>query len=153
MSRGAETTSTRSVAETEATGSALADRLAPGDLVSLEGDLGAGKTVFVRGLARGLGHEEGAVSSPSFVLSIEHRGGRLPLLHVDLYRLPEGAGLEELGIEDAMAAGWVVAVEWGERLPGFLRESAWRVMLGSGESEGERGITLLPPSAPGSASD
>ena len=105
MSGRAETTSTRDVGGTEEAGAALAARLSPGDLVSLEGDLGAGKTVFVRGLARGLGHDERAVSSPSFVLSIEHRKGRVPLLHVDLYRLPEGAGFDELGIEDAMAAG------------------------------------------------
>jgi len=131
---------------TRAAGRALGARLVGGELLSLEGDLGAGKTVFVRGLAAGLGHDPARVVSPSFVLAVEHAGGRVPLLHVDLYRLPEGAGIDDLGIEEALADGWVVAVEWGEKLPGFLREVAWRVLLAAPPGEpGARAITVIPP--------
>ncbi len=139
---------------TRSAGRALGERLAGGDLLSLEGDLGAGKTVFVRGLAAGLGHDPARIVSPSFVLAVEHPGGRVPLLHADLYRLPEGAGLDDLGIEEALAAGWVVAVEWGEKLPAFLRQGAWRVLLAALPGEpGTRAITVLPPgTTPGGSS-
>lgn len=125
----------------------LAQGLTPGSLVSLEGDLGAGKTVFVRGLAQGLGLDPEAITSPSFVLAIEHRGGKIPFLHADLYRLPEGAGIDDLGIEEALEQAWVVAVEWGERLPRLLRRTAWRVVIAQSPAHGEtaRAITLLPP--------
>jgi len=128
-------------------GRALGDALAPGVLVALEGDLGAGKTVFVRGLAEGLGHDPESVVSPSFVLAVEHPGGRIPLLHVDLYRLAAGAGLDDLGIDEALALGWIVAVEWGERLPPALRREAWRVILGPAAGLGDevRAVTILPP--------
>ena len=95
-------------------GRALADRLSPGDILLLYGDLGAGKTAFVRGLAQGLGVADDEVSSPTFTLIQEYRGGRLTLFHADLYRLtPEEAadiGLGEIG-EDG-----VLAVEWADRL-------------------------------------
>lgn len=133
--------------ETRQAGRKLGERLERGALVALEGDLGAGKTVFVRGIAEGLGHDPESIASPSFVLAVEHPGGRIPLLHVDLYRLPTGAGVEELGIEEALDAGWIVAVEWGERLPPFLRQAAWRVLLAVAEGCGAdaRALTLLPP--------
>ncbi|RMF71502.1 MAG: tRNA (adenosine(37)-N6)-threonylcarbamoyltransferase complex ATPase subunit type 1 TsaE [Acidobacteria bacterium] len=131
--------------DTERLGERLAAGLGAGDVVLLEGDLGAGKTVFIRGLARGLGHDPEQVVSPSFVLAIWHRGGRLPLLHVDLYRLPEGAALDELGIDDALEAGAVVAVEWGDRVPGDLAAGAWRVRITAGASAGERLVSITPP--------
>jgi tRNA threonylcarbamoyladenosine biosynthesis protein TsaE len=116
-------------------------------LVALEGALGAGKTVFVRGLAEGLGHDPEVVASPSFVLAVEHPGGRTALLHVDLYRLAAGAGVEDLGIDEALERGWVVAIEWGERLPAALRCKAWRVILGPAAEDGEetRALTILAP--------
>ncbi len=128
-------------------GRALGEALDPGALVALEGDLGAGKTVFVRGLAEGLGHDPEAVASPSFVLAVEHPGGRVPLLHVDLYRLAAGAGVDDLGIDEALGRGWVVAVEWGERLPPALRHAAWRVILGpaAGHGDDARAVTILAP--------
>jgi tRNA threonylcarbamoyladenosine biosynthesis protein TsaE len=140
----------RGEAATRAAGAALAARLAPGALVALEGDLGAGKTVFVRGLAEGLGLAPEEIGSPSFVLAVEHRGERAALLHVDLYRLPEGAGIDDLGIEDALDAGCVVAVEWGERLPGFLRAVAWRVTIADAPDRGpeDRAISVVPPRGP-----
>jgi tRNA threonylcarbamoyladenosine biosynthesis protein TsaE len=105
---------TESDAETEAVGAALAARLGPGSRVLLYGELGAGKTAFVRGLAAGLGIEPDEVSSPTFTLVQEYRG-RLPLVHVDLYRLASGE-VDDLGL-DALAAEGILAIEWAERLP------------------------------------
>ena len=103
-------------ADTEALGERLAATLGPGDLVVLAGPLGAGKTVFVRGLARGLG-VAGPVTSPTFVIAREHRplpGGRgVPLVHVDAYRLGGAAELDDLDLDTDLVDA-VVAVEWGE---------------------------------------
>ena len=101
--------------ETYALGQRLAGTLAPGTFVLLHGDLGAGKTAFVRGIAAGLGADPAEVSSPTFVL-IQHYTGRLPLTHVDLYRLDRGPAVDDLGLEE-LASGGVVAIEWAERLP------------------------------------
>ena len=81
----------------------------------LHGDLGAGKTVFVRGLAAGLGVDPDSVTSPTFVLVQQYRG-QIPLVHADLYRLDGGAAVDDLGLED-LCSGAVVAVEWAERMP------------------------------------
>jgi len=105
---------TASESETERAGEDLGRRLASGDVVLLYGDLGAGKTAFVRGLATGLGIDPDDVSSPTFTLVQEYRG-RLPLFHVDLYRLAPGE-VDDLGL-DALAAGGVLAIEWAERMP------------------------------------
>jgi tRNA threonylcarbamoyladenosine biosynthesis protein TsaE len=111
-------------AETRAMAARLATTLRPGDVLLLSGDLGAGKTAFVRGLAEGLGLSPDEVTSPTFTLVHEYRGGRLPLIHVDLYRL-EAADLDEVGLDPDLAAEGVVAVEWPERLsrpvPGAIR--------------------------------
>jgi tRNA threonylcarbamoyladenosine biosynthesis protein TsaE len=130
---------------TRAVGRGLARRFPGGGLLSLEGELGAGKTVLVGGLAEGCGIDRGRVASPSFVLAVEHPEGDPPLLHVDLYRLPDGAGLGELGVEEALGEGWLVAVEWGERLPDALRRHACRVILQASGEASERRVTVLPP--------
>ena len=93
----------------------LASSLKAGDVVLLSGDLGAGKTAFVRGLAAGLGVDPGEVSSPTFTLLHEYRGGRLTLYHADLYRL-ERAATEDLGLEEVGATDGVLAIEWPDRL-------------------------------------
>jgi tRNA threonylcarbamoyladenosine biosynthesis protein TsaE len=106
---------TGSERETAAEAAQLARTLAPGDVLLLSGDLGAGKTAFVRGLAEGLGMDGDEVTSPTFTLVHEYRGGRLPLVHVDLYRV-ERAELDEIGLDVELAASGVLAIEWAERL-------------------------------------
>jgi tRNA threonylcarbamoyladenosine biosynthesis protein TsaE len=106
---------TRSEEETAGVGRELAARLGPGSVVLLYGDLGAGKTAFVRGLAEGLGVDPGEVSSPTFTIVQHYTGGRVPLLHVDLYRL-QPKEVDDLGL-DELGADAVVAIEWADRLP------------------------------------
>jgi tRNA threonylcarbamoyl adenosine modification protein YjeE len=106
---------TSSPEETEAAGEELGRRLRRGDLVLLSGELGAGKTTFVRGIARGCG-SEAPVASPTFQL-VRVYPGRLQLGHVDLYRLEKGDDLRDLGLDELLDAGAVV-VEWGDRLAG-----------------------------------
>ena len=143
-----DTRVTRSVAETERLGQALGAGLAAGDVVLLTGPLGAGKTRFVAGLARGL-DVKARVRSPSFAIVNQYRG-QLPLLHVDLYRL-EGRAAEDLGLEEQLDES-VLVVEWGERLPGRMTDDALtltfevrseteRVIRAT--SSGDRGLELL----------
>lgn len=105
---------TRSETETIAAGERFAASLAAGDVILLYGDLGAGKTAFVRGIARGLGADADDVSSPTFTIIQEYAGGRATLYHVDLYRLapPE---VDDLGLEELIVQGGIVAIEWAER--------------------------------------
>ena len=109
--------------ETRALARELAGQLAAGATLLLSGDLGTGKTAFVKGLAAGLGINPDDVTSPTFTLVHEYRGGRLPLVHVDLYRL-DRADLDEIGLDADVAAKGVTAIEWAERLmqaiPGAL---------------------------------
>ena len=111
------TSETGTEAETSAVGESLGRTLRAGDVVLLYGDLGAGKTAFVRGLARGIGADPEAVSSPTFTLVQEYAGPTLTLFHVDLYRL-EPAEIDDLGLEDLVAGDGVVAIEWAERWNG-----------------------------------
>ena len=128
-----------SEAETRAIAATLAPSLEPGAVILLSGDLGAGKTAFVRGLAEGLGLDPDDVTSPTFTLVHEYRGGRLPLIHVDLYRL-DHAELEEIGLDQDLAARGVIAVEWAERLTrGVVDAIAIRI---SDEGEDRRAITI-----------
>jgi tRNA threonylcarbamoyladenosine biosynthesis protein TsaE len=106
---------THSEEETAALARALAADLRAGDVLLLSGNLGAGKTAFVRGLAEGLGIGPDEVSSPTFTLVHEYRGGRLTLYHVDLYRL-DGAATADLGLEEMGVADGVLAIEWPDRL-------------------------------------
>jgi len=110
--------------ETIDLGRALGRGLKGGELVLLEGDLGLGKTVFARGIAVGLGVDPEDVASPSFTLVREYRSGRLPMFHVDLYRIDEAEEIGTLGIEEIVAAGGVVVVEWGDKLPPYLKRGA-----------------------------
>jgi tRNA threonylcarbamoyladenosine biosynthesis protein TsaE len=102
--------------ETSAAGERLARSLSAGHLVLLYGELGAGKTAFVRGLARGLGASQAEVSSPTFTLVHEYDTPRTKLFHVDLYRL-EPIEVDDLGLEELVESGGIVAIEWAERWP------------------------------------
>jgi tRNA threonylcarbamoyladenosine biosynthesis protein TsaE len=116
-----ETFVTTSEDETFALAQKVAAGLKPGTFVLLYGDLGSGKTAFVRGLAAGLGADPAEVSSPTFVL-MQHYRGRMPITHVDLYRLDSAAAIDDLGLEELVGGG-VLAVEWAERLPHAMQES------------------------------
>jgi tRNA threonylcarbamoyladenosine biosynthesis protein TsaE len=106
---------THSEAETRALARDLVRDVTAGATLLISGDLGAGKTAFVKGLAEGLGMSADDVTSPTFTLVHEYRGGRLPLVHVDLYRL-ERAELDEIGLDSDLAATGVLAIEWADRL-------------------------------------
>ena len=108
---------TSSEAETEAAGESLGRSLDAGSVVLLYGDLGAGKTAFVRGMARGVGALPDEVSSPTFTLVQEYAGTSLTLYHVDLYRL-DSAEVDDLGLDDLLDSRGIVAIEWAERWPG-----------------------------------
>jgi len=105
---------TRSAAETTGLGDRIGRLLRPGELLLLTGDLGTGKTTFVRGLASGLGIDD-RVRSPSFQIVRTHEGGRFPLVHVDLYRLGSAHEVGDLGLEELISPPAVAAVEWGEK--------------------------------------
>jgi tRNA threonylcarbamoyladenosine biosynthesis protein TsaE len=143
---GSRTVFSLSEEETLDLGRGLGRALKGGELLLLQGDLGYGKTVFARGVAVALGILPEEVSSPSFTLVHEYVGGRVPLFHIDLYRLetPEDE-VGALGIEDILAAGGVVLVEWGEKLPPFLRRGATTIRFHD-VGEGSRRIEILADS-------
>jgi tRNA threonylcarbamoyladenosine biosynthesis protein TsaE len=132
---------TASEDDTRALARELAADLAAGDTILLIGDLGAGKTAFVRGLAEGLGIDPGEVTSPTFTLVHEYRGGRLPLIHVDLYRL-DAADLDEIGLDADLAAQGVLAIEWAERL---LRELQGALRVTIQDSGGDARLIAIGP--------
>jgi tRNA threonylcarbamoyladenosine biosynthesis protein TsaE len=114
VSEPADSVVSHSPDETEAAGERLGDTLGAGDVVLLYGELGAGKTAFVRGLARGIGASSDDVTSPTFTLIQEYAGGRAMLYHVDLYRL-EPTEVDDLGLEELVVGDGIVAIEWAER--------------------------------------
>ena len=112
---------TNSPEETEKLGIALAKKLTPGTVIAYRGDLGAGKTAFTRGLARGLGCTE-LVTSPTYTIVNEYLGGRLPLFHFDMYRLRSSEDLWDIGWEDYLERGGVCAVEWSENVADAMED-------------------------------
>ena len=111
--------SSASVEQTHALGARLGTVLRTGDVIALQGDLGAGKTNFVQGLARGLGISED-VNSPTFILANEYLSGRLPLYHIDAYRVENAAEAEGFGLDDYLNGDGVTVVEWAERVRAAL---------------------------------
>lgn len=123
--------------DTEAFAEVFAARLERGDVIALEGDLGAGKTCFVRGLARGLGIDPADVSSPTFVSMQRYAGGRVPLVHVDAWRMHSAADLETIGWDEFMAAqDAVVAIEWPSKVLAALPARRIDVTLAPAASGG-----------------
>lgn len=132
---------TNSPEETEELGRRLAAVLTPGSVVAYTGDLGAGKTAFTRGLARGLGIE-GGVTSPTFTIVNEYEGGRMPLFHFDMYRLGGEEELFDIGWDDYLARGGVCAVEWSENVAGALEGDAVRVDIRRGAHDQQRILSV-----------
>ena len=133
---------TNSPEETEELGRRLGLGLKPGPVVAFTGDLGAGKTAFTRGLARGLGISQ-RVTSPTFTIVNEYEGGRLPLFHFDMYRLSSSQELFDIGWEDYLARGGVCAVEWSENVADALEEETIQVDIRRGDGEMQRRISIF----------
>ena len=123
MTAGSRAVLTHSEDETAAIGREFGASVDRGAVILLVGDLGAGKTAFARGLAEGLGIAPQDVSSPTFTIIQEYRGGRLPLFHVDLYRLNDPREIDDLGLDEIAQEG-VLVIEWAEKLPSRLKRSS-----------------------------
>ena len=119
----------KGIEATNVLGNCLSMVLEPGDLFLLSGDLGTGKTSLTKAIASGLGIEEKEVTSPSFAIIHEHMNGRLPLIHVDLYRLGLPADIEEIGLADYFDGKNIVIIEWAEYLKEPLLETALKIDL------------------------
>ena len=130
---------TTTPAETEAVGAALAAKLSPGAVIAYRGDLGAGKTAFTRGLARGLGIQD-PVTSPTYTIVNEYLGGKLPLFHFDMYRLRSADDLFDIGWDDYLERGGICAVEWSENVEEALEDPITVTI--EKRSETERCITI-----------
>ena len=124
---------TNSPEETEKVGAALGKALTPGTVIAYRGDLGAGKTAFTRGLARGLGYAE-PVTSPTYTIVNEYLGGRMPLFHFDMYRLASSDDLWDIGWEDYLERGGVCAVEWSENVEDALEDAICVTIHKTGET-------------------
>ncbi len=139
------TITTRSAAETRALGERIAGRLRPGDVLLLEGDLGAGKSELTRGIARGLGVTE-TVTSPSFTILNVYESGRCPLYHFDWYRLESAEELYELGMDEYLGGDGIAVVEWPQMCPDAVPENAVRIRLETaGENERKIESGVLKP--------
>ena len=130
---------TNSPAETESVGAALGKILPPGSIIAYRGDLGAGKTAFTRGLARGLGCFE-SVTSPTYTIVNEYLSGRLPLFHFDMYRLRSSDDLWGIGWDDYLDRGGVCAVEWSENVDDAMENAIYVTIEKTGEDS--RRITI-----------
>ena len=130
---------TNSPAETETIGAALGKIINPGTVIAYRGDLGAGKTAFTRGLAKGLGCTE-IVTSPTYTIVNEYLGGRIPLFHFDMYRLRSSDDLFDIGWEDYLERGGVCAVEWSENVDDAMEDAIYITIEKLGEES--RKITV-----------
>jgi len=127
----------RDESDTKAFGKELAEKLKPGDVVALTGDLGAGKTTLTKYIAEGLGITE-VVTSPTFTIVQEYTGGRLPLYHFDVYRIDDPEEMDELGYEEYFFGSGVCVVEWADRIPELIPENGIWIRIEYGASEDER---------------
>ena len=144
MERKTEQVRTASAAETQALAARLAAEMPAGTVLCLHGDLGAGKTCFVQGLAKALGVRR-PVGSPTFTLINEYKGQK-PLAHIDVYRLRGAGDAFGLGLDDYLCHyPGIVAIEWAERVAELLPEDCWHVRLEMGTSEDTRLVTVERP--------
>lgn len=134
---------THSADETQALGQKMASRLAPGDVIAYFGDLGAGKTAFTRGLAQGLGITD-PVTSPTYTIVNEYRGGRIPVFHFDVYRIEGEDDLYSTGYYDYLDAGYLLC-EWSEKIPFALPDDRITVEIAKTDGADGRRITLTLP--------
>lgn len=132
---------TNSPAETEALGRALAAKLRPGQVLAFRGTLGAGKTAFTRGIARGLGITD-PVTSPTYTIVNEYTGGTLPLFHFDMYRLHSADDLFDIGWDDYLERGGVCVVEWSENVEGALENPITVIIEKIPDQDSARRITI-----------
>ena len=130
---------TNSPEQTEQVGATLAQQLSPGALIAYRGDLGAGKTAFTRGLAKGLGSPE-PVTSPTYTIVNEYLSGRIPLFHFDMYRLRSADDLFDIGWDDYLERGGVCAVEWSENVEEAMEDPILVTIEKLGETD--RRITI-----------
>ena len=138
MSEWVQIARTCSVEQTQQVAAALAEAVAPGSVVTLDGDLGAGKTHFTQGLAAALGIVD-LVTSPTFNLMVVYEGGRIPLYHFDLYRLEDPYQLEDLAFYEVVEGDGVSCIEWASKFPDEMPEDRLEVFIAA-EGEGERCI-------------
>ena len=129
-----------SPAETEAIGRQVAEKIGVGSVLALKGDLGSGKTLFVKGVVDGLG-SSADVTSPTFTILHEYRGGRLPVYHLDLFRVESPQALARLGLDDYFFGDGISVIEWADRFPEFVPEQA-RWIFFEIKSETQRAITF-----------
>ena len=132
---------TRAVEETRALAAALAELARPGDIVVLAGDLGAGKTAFAQGFGAALGITE-RITSPTFTLVSQHRGGRLPLNHLDVYRLGQIEEVLDLGLTELLDEGGVTLIEWGDTITPVLPTDFLEIRIRLGEGDDDRVLEL-----------
>ncbi len=138
---------THSADETRALAERIGRQLLAGDVLCLRGDLGAGKTTFTQGLARGLGVPDSEpVNSPTFMLLAEHRAGRVPLFHFDVYRLENSRGLYDLAFDEYLDADGVVVIEWADRIADALPDNRLDIDLAP-DGMDSRAITFTPHGA------
>ena len=137
---GQERAVTRSTDETLELARAVGELLRPGDVISLVGELGAGKTVFARGVARALGVTD-LVVSPTFTIVREYEG-RVPLVHVDVYRIDAVQELHDLGFEEVVRDDAVTLVEWGDKIEGLLPGDRLDIRLAPGGADDERVVEI-----------
>jgi tRNA threonylcarbamoyladenosine biosynthesis protein TsaE len=134
---------TTAVDQTQALGAAVAELARPGDVVLLAGELGAGKTAWVQGFARGLGITE-PITSPTFMLARQHGGGRLVLHHLDVYRLEQMQEVFDVGLPEVLDEGGVTVIEWGDAIAPALPADFLELHLRFGAGDDDRVIDVVP---------
>lgn len=132
---------TSSVDQTRDLGTAVSAMAGPGDVVVLAGDLGAGKTAFVQGFGRGLGVAE-RITSPTFTIVHVYEGGRLPIHHIDVYRLNQLSEVLDLGLAEMLDEGGVVLIEWGDAIAAILPNDYLEVRVTFGEGDDDRQLAV-----------